>query len=449
MFVCNLTNEELGDEIQRLAAHIDAAVCEWLDMVAEFDRREGWAEWGMASCAHWLAWRCSIARGTAREHVRVARALEPLALVHAAFARGELSYSKVRAVTRVENVALEQELLDLARYATATQLERIVAGYRGVTRAEAQRAIDARFLTVDQNEDGSWTLRGRLPAEDGALLARSLDAAREALEHADAPQDVPAGTPDPVSRRERDADALVVLADSLLTSGPRERTAGDRYQVVVHVDAATLADPAPELPAASSARCELEAGPMLARETARRLCCDAGIVPVLEREGKALSVGRKTRSIPPALRRALKARDGGCRFPGCTCERWVDAHHIEHWARGGHTELGNLVQLCRRHHRLVHEGGWVVERTRDGTLAFLDPSGRRLRDVPRRARGDCVSLLARQRRQGVAPAPGATVPGWMGEPLELGNAVEAVLEMTLQPDPEGAAGVPAGTREAA
>jgi len=425
--VSEFTNDQLEEEIQRLAAHIDAAMCEWLGMIAEFDRREIWAAWGMASTARWLAWRCSIAPGTAREQVRVARALEALPSVRAAFARGELSYSKVRAITRVEGVVREEELLELAQYATAAQLERMVAGYRGVTRAEAECAIESRYLRLDQNDDGSWTLRGRLPAEDGALLARALEAGREAV--AAPEEDVSAETAVRIPRSELDADAFVVLADTLLAGGPKERTAGDRYQVVVHVDAEALAaeDEEPH-------RCELGDGP-IARETARRLCCDAGIVPILERGNATLSVGRKTRAIPPSIRRALEARDGGCQFPGCTCKRWLDAHHIEHWARGGHTELTNLVQLCRRHHRLVHEGEWVVERARDGGLVFLSPHGLRLRNVPRRARGDCAQLLDRQRRKGIAPPPGATVPGWMGDTLDLGYAVDAFLHFTDHPDP--------------
>jgi hypothetical protein len=438
-FVSDLTNEQLGDEIQRLAAHIDAAVCEWLAMVAEFDRREVSAEWGMVSTAQWLAWRCSVSPGTAREHVRVARALDQLPLVRAAFAGGELSYSKVRAITRVENIAHEEELLGLARYATAAQLDRIVAAYRDVTRAEAERMIQTRHLTLDQNDDGSWTLRGRLPAEDGALLARALEAARAAIEPAEGTtDDVPAGTPVPIPRSERDADALVVLADTLLAGGPRERTAGDRYQVVVHVDAGMLAEPEPEpveqTEPARAGRCELDEAP-LARETARRLCCDAGLVPIVERAGATLSVGRKTRAIPPTIRRALEARDRGCQFPGCTCKRWLDAHHIEHWARGGRTDLANLVQLCRRHHRLVHEGGWVVERARDGNLVFLTPHGHRVHNLPRRSRGDCTGLVEGQRRRGIAPAPDATVPGWLGDSLDLGYAVDAMLTFTDHPDP--------------
>ena len=158
-------------------------------------------------------------------------------------------------------------------------------------------------------------------------------------------------------------------------------------------------------------------------------------MPIIERGGSALSVGRKTRAIPPAIRRALEARDGGCQFPGCTRKSWLDAHHIQHWARGGLTDLANLVQLCRRHHRLVHEGGWTIERARDGDLVFVTPHGHRLRHIPRRSRGDCAGLIAGQRRNGIAPAPDATVPGWLGDSLDLGYAVDAMLTFTDHPDP--------------
>src|SRR5918999_1509099 len=130
------------------------------------------------------------------------------------------------------------------------------------------------------------------------------------------------------------------MADTLLGSGPVARNGGERYQVVVHVDAATLGGESDE------GLGELEHGSALHPETARRLACDAAVVRILEREGRPLSVGRKTRSVPPALRRALQSRDRGCRFPGCTSSCSVDAHHIEHWANGGPTDLSNLVQLC-------------------------------------------------------------------------------------------------------
>ena len=161
--------ELLEREITALASQIHAATCRWLELVAEYDAREGWAQWGCRSCAHWVSWQCGIAPGPAREHVRVARRLWELPLMRAAFARGELSYSKVRALTRVENVEREQDLLDLARHATASQLERLLRAYRGVVAAEraAVGGRPERWLVVEHDDDGSVLLRGRFPAEEG------------------------------------------------------------------------------------------------------------------------------------------------------------------------------------------------------------------------------------------------------------------------------------------
>ena len=173
----------LEREITALACEIHAATCRWLCLVAEYDAREGWAQWGCKSCAHWVAWQCAIAPGAAREHVRVARRLDELPLIRAAFAAGELSYSKVRALTRVENVEREQDLLELARHATASQLERVVRGYRGVVAAERAAAggRPERWLTLEHADDGSLLLRGRLPAEEGALVMAALEAAQQWL----------------------------------------------------------------------------------------------------------------------------------------------------------------------------------------------------------------------------------------------------------------------------
>src|SRR4051812_42956607 len=171
------SNDALGERISSLAAHIDAALCEWLELVAEYDRREAWAEWGMASCAHWLAWTCGLSQRTAREHVRVAGQLTAFPLVATAFRRGELSYSKVRAITRVEDVSREAELVELARAASAAQLDRIVSSYArciGVEQPDARR----RFVSLDADEDGTWVLRGRLGAEEAAVVNAALDAMR-------------------------------------------------------------------------------------------------------------------------------------------------------------------------------------------------------------------------------------------------------------------------------
>jgi hypothetical protein len=155
----------------------------------------------------------------------------------------------------------------------------------------------------------------------------------------------------------------------------------------VHIDEAALTR--------DEGGCELAEGPALAAETARRLACDASVVELRERDGQPLSVGRKTRSVPPALRRALARRDRGCRFPGCENRRFVDAHHIEHWARGGETCIDNLVLLCRTHHRLLHEGGYSLERLATGKLRFGYPWGEPIADSPRPPPGSVEGLLER------------------------------------------------------
>ena len=437
--------ELLEREITDLACRIHAATCRWLGLVAEYDRREGWAQWGCKSCAHWISHQCGIAPGAAREQVRVARRLEELPLVRAAFTEGELSYSKARALTRVENVQREQDLLELARHATAAQLERLVRGHLGVVRVERAAAggRPERWVYVEHDDDGAVLLHARLPAEEGALVLAALDAARDELAAADvsaetprAAEDVSAETPPraaehvsaetppppvedvsaemPVPRGpEGRADALLALADGYLAGARGSRTGGDRYQVLVHVEPATLAGGAGE-------RCELDHGAPLAASTARRLACDASLVYVLERDGVPLDVGRKTRSIPPALRRALAARDDGCRFPGCSSRRFVDAHHIVHWADAGPTKLDNLVSLCRHHHRLLHEGGYTLTAAGDGRLTFRRPDGRHIVACPQPRRAGPSALHATRR-------PDACVP-LSGDRLNLLYGVDAMLD---------------------
>jgi hypothetical protein len=205
----------------------------------------------------------------------------------------------------------------------------------------------------------------------------------------------------------------VLMADSLLASGPAERAGGERHQVVVHVDVAALADDD------ASAACQLEQGSALHPETARRLACDASLVRIIERDGRPLSIGRKTRSVPPSLRRALHSRDRTCRFPGCSQRRFLHAHHIDHWAQGGRTDLSNLIQLCAHHHRLVHEGGYRIERRTRGELCFRRPDGGAVAALPARKRGGTLQLTNQNRRSGLDLHPETCVPHWHGDPLQL------------------------------
>ena len=324
--------DELATEICTLAGHINAASHRWLVLIAEFDRRNGWSDSATQSCAHWLNWKCGIAMGAAREKVRVARALENLPKVSAAMASGRLSYSKAREITRIACAATEDHLLMIAEHGTAQHVEKLVRAYRRCQEAEElsreARQQQTRSVMWRYDDDGSIVLTCRLPAEAGAQILKAIDLALE---------NVPAGTStEPVRFSARRADALALVAESFLAHAAIEAPGTDRHQIVVHVAAETLRDRA-------AGCCEFEHGPSMAAETARRLSCDASVVALIENDdGEPLNVGRKTRTISAPLRRLLNARDKGCRFPGCANSRYIDAHHIEHWANGGETKPSNL-----------------------------------------------------------------------------------------------------------
>jgi len=429
--------DRLQNEIIELAGHLNAANYRFLTLIGEFDRREGWADNATQSCAHWLNWKCGIGMGTAREKVRVARALENLPRISAAMARGELSYSKVRELTRVACEGTENYLLSIAWHGTADHVEKLVRSFRRAQDAEelsreAQQQTN-RCLHYQYDEDGSLLLRGRLPAEVGALVLKALQAAIDEIPS----PDVPAGTSEqPPSYAARRADALGLLAESFLQNGPAALNGGDRNLITLHVAAETLRNN-------TAGCCEIEEGPSIAAETARRFACDASVVAVIENDdGEPLNVGRKTRTISSPLRRFLNARDRGCRFPGCTNTRWVDAHHIHHWANGGETSPSNLVSLCRFHHRMVHEGAVLIQILDDGALRFIKPNGQAFDSVaPDHVRPftDWMQLPAAHHERGIHIDERTAATRWTGESMDYGLAVQVLLQQAAR-----ARNVPAG-----
>src|SRR5436853_4151134 len=307
--------DRLGDEIAELSAHLDAATARLLDLIREFDARDGWNN-GFSSCAAWLSWRVGLAPGAAREHVRVARALGTLPLLARALARAELSYSKVRALTRVATPETEERLLAVGRAGTTEHVERIVRGWRRVDRLaetkETARRHTSRALHVYQDEDGMVVIRGRLAPEVGAALIQALTAAREALYHKARAQHVPAGTcgadvsTEPPTMPQQQADALALIAETALRHGIDPGAPGERHQVVVHVDAPVLAD------ADAPGQSVLDDGAPVSAATSQRLACDANrVVMGHDPDGRILEVGARTRTIPPALRRELAQRGRG------------------------------------------------------------------------------------------------------------------------------------------
>ncbi len=461
--------ECLGERIAELAARIQAATYELLVLIRAFDEGAGWDDGfnGFRSCAHWLNWRTGLALGAAREKVRVARALAELPHLSSAMQRGELSYSKVRALTRVATPANESELLDFARCATAEHVERLVRAWRRVDRvaeaADDTRRHERRHLETWVDDDGMVVIRGRLSPEVGAVVRCALAAATDRLHQAE--REAQEGEDRlETSAGQRRADALGLIAESALAANLDPGAAGDRYQVVVHVDESVLIeaeglverndekDEAPgqsalegteglDVPAGTSRRASCAAvgqsalegmeGLRIPAETSRRLACDAATVVMRHgRNGsvQTLDVGRKRRTISPALRRALTTRDPECRFPSCQA-RHCDAHHVRHWAAGGATRLDNLVRLCRHHHRAVHEEGFTVTLLPDGTASFYRPDGRPLPDAPPAPRWSGPPLtptLAHLNEAGITIDPQAGLPHWHGQRLDEVWAIDVL-----------------------
>jgi hypothetical protein len=332
---------------------------------------------------------------TAREKVRVARALGKLPLIDEAFGCACLSYAKVRALTRVATPQNEGQLLELAMVATAAQLERICRGCRAVLDSENEEEAprpEERCVHQHRLPGGMVMLELVLEPDEADLVLRAIERAQEAPAEApepgeaavDAPREEPtaaaAGVPAGAEsgRWPSRADGAVRLAESYLSGHPVTGNGGERFQVMVHVGQEALA-------ADGQWAATLEDGSRLSAETLRRVACDCGLVAVGgDGEGENLNIGRRSRSIPPALRRALMVRDHGCAFPGCSHTRFLHAHHIEHWLHGGETSLENTVLTCSHHHHLLHEGGWTISRDADGSFLFHSPSGRVLAQNPPR-----------------------------------------------------------------
>jgi len=408
----------LGESIAALAARLHAATYELLVLLGQFDAQLGWNN-GFLSCAHWLYWRTSIDLGAAREKVRVARALPALPVVSAHMRQGQLSYAKVRALTRVATPQNEQSLVDLALAGTAAHVERFVRAWRRVDHVEAARRTESRHLnrqlSMWVDDDGMVVIRGRLTPEVGAVVQRALEAAADQLFRRGHAAPTGHAVAEAITPAQRRADALGLLAETALSAELDSGSAGDRYQVVVHVDAV-----AADAGTTFAGTLELNDGAAyVSAETSRRLACDASRVVMHHADdGRTVDVGRKSRTIPPSIRRALAARDATCQFPGCTARR-CDAHHVEHWADGGATSLDNLLRLCRRHHRAVHEGGFQVVSTAEGEWTFHLPDGRFVPGAP-------AAAAPAAWEEDVATGNAAPSTAWDGTPFDVAWAIDVL-----------------------
>ena len=321
----------VGERIADLAAGINAAEGKMMTLLADFDRRGGWKD-GFSSCADWLAWRTGTKIGPARERVRAARALENLPQTAAALQAGRLSYAKVRAITRVATPESEGALLEFARAGSAARLEQMVRLWKQLSREGELTAEQARHrsraFSVFVDGDGMYVVKGRLEPEVGAMLMRAVEAAADALyrrekdaEEKSAGEKVGEDSPKPKQRR---ADAVGLVAERALAAGFGEEaseegapgesgTRAERYQVIVHADAATLTEEG------EPGRSDLD-GIRVSAETSRRMACDAATVTMFHGEGgsgasrsmpsgSVLSVGRKTRTIPPHYSRSARCHN--------------------------------------------------------------------------------------------------------------------------------------------
>ena len=409
---------ELRRAVTRMAAHINHADWRFIKLIAAMDRTRGWTEAGYASLGNWLDHRCGLGPCAARERIRIGRALARLPHIDAAFRDGVLSYSKVRAITRVATRESEAVLLDIAGGSSAAQLESLVRTHEriGADERERVRSQERRSLNW-YYEDGMVVITAAVPAERGALVIQALkkvvDARKDereayyqallegesgsgtaaAEEEPCVPGDVSAETESPVahaceqeplgatglpaglefelsSTEQRYADALVGVAEHYLANGPGKR--GRRYEVVLTIGRNELAGQR----TANGPCYHVDSDWGIDEEDARRIACDADITEFIQdAKGNLLNYERRQRIVPARLLRALKLRDHNrCRFPGCAHQRYVEAHHVEHWIDGGETRLDNLVLLCSAHHRLLHHGAFRIVPEEDD-LTFVSRDG--------------------------------------------------------------------------
>lgn len=353
--------EDLERDLTLSCAQAHAAMARVAVAAAEFDEIGGWADGGIKSFAHWLAIWGGFDAHTGAELLRVGNAMRSLPLLSAAFARGELSFDKMRQLTTVATPDTDELMISIARGASGSQLARICRSLRRMTQVEGSRH-SRRGLWSRIEEDGMLRLVALLPPEEGELAMR-------AIESVTAQRELPDDAIEPVSARR--ADGLVAMAEHVLAGGaPDLVAAGEARQMVVHVDVGVLTGELPD------GACNLENGIRLSASAARRIGCEAEIIPVIERDGLPIDVGRKHRAAPQRLRRALEVRDRFCRYPGCGVPaRRAQAHHHDPWYLGGETNLADMLMLCWFHHARFHDGAYRIVKA-GGDFRFETNDGR-------------------------------------------------------------------------
>ena len=365
------SNEALVRNLDSSNAEVCSAQRRLFTFLAEADRRRVWESCGARDMTHWLRMRYGISDWKARRWLQAAHALEFFPRTSEAFARGRLGVDKVVELARFATPQTEKDLLPWAERVASGAIKAKGDEMARRSRDEEQQISSDRCLRL------SWEQDGRVLFFEGWLPAASGQVVRNALDRVAASLPVLPGEDRGDTDRRR-ADALLALSSARIAADPEP----DRATVVVHVPVEVLT--AGDGPTTRSAGrdpgpgCALEAAGVISQETARRLACSARVQTVVEdRSGWIIGVGRASRKPPAWMVRALRRRDGGCRFPGCGTRAFTHPHHVRWWRALGPTDVDNLVLLCSFHHVLVHEGGWSLTYRRDNTVRFYSPDGRR------------------------------------------------------------------------
>ena len=430
--------DALGDQIAEMSAHIDAAMHRLLTTIREFDIASGWHVQGALSCAHWLAWRVGWDLRTARERVRVARKLAELPLIDEELRRGAMSYSQARAITRVATAEKEAVWIEYAKRMPASQLDTLCRSYQNVQAYDQAHASEAgamagamaaahvaaqRTVTRRSLDNGMVKFEVVLPNDEAAIVWATLNTGIAKADAEPTPAEPPTAKASSMADRgQQRADVLMDIIQDRVRGIRPQRTPIEIIITVPHAGLHGSAEP--------SDLAMMADGEVIATATARRLCCDAGVVVAhVDAQGVPLTIGRKTRTIPTAINRALHLRDRTCRFPGCTHSRYVDGHHIEHWANGGETALSNLMLLCSAHHTLLHEGGFQVEANGGDGWNFFDHRNRRIEALPARTtandgnpRRGLAALHDAHAALGITANTNASK--WTGTPIDYARCID-------------------------
>jgi hypothetical protein len=358
--VASSSNEELAEGISEIYGLVSATLATMFEFIAEFSARRAYEEDGCRSMGEWLTARLGVCQRTGRLYAKVATSLTELPHLAGVLARGEVSFEQVAPVVRIANKDTDEGLAHELPSLSVAQAEVLARRKEPVDPDDEASAHSRRYLTL--RKSGQCTrVSGMLAGLDGETVRVALERIAESYG-----PDGESGTYEPYHARM--ADALVDMAGGRIAADSDP----DRATVVIHIDKDVLTGE-------EDGPAETGSGGAVSAEAARRATCDCRFHTLI-RDGRTSSIdlGRTTRSIPPFLTRYLRNRDQGCRFPGCGARRLIAGHHMQHWTREGPTDRSNLASLCRRHHRLVHEGGWHVEGDGETTVVFVSPVGKRI-----------------------------------------------------------------------